>query len=148
MGHLRSREVGAVSTACCLTFLAARSLSLCSFLCCSQYAAPVLIVCLHPGLLLACTSQSSVLNSTLFQVVFQIILETFSLTTLVSLPIAQFSIKDILGKPGRGHTYNMTSPTKLVAGWSCVTKGNIRLLPSGFLSASFLFFNCASDTVL
>ena len=87
-------------------------------------------------------------DSTLFQVVFQIILETFSLTTLVSLPIAQFSIKDLLGKPGRGHTYNMTNPTKLVAGWYCVTKGNIRLLPSGFLSASFLFFNCASDRVL
>lgn len=52
-------------------------------------------------------------SSTLLQVVFQVVFEMFSLASLVSLPTGQFTV-DLLGKPGRGHTYNVTSPTTLV----------------------------------
>ena len=85
-------------------------------------------------------------DSTLFQVVFQIILETFSLTTLVSLPIAQFSIKDLLGKPGRGHTYNMTGPTKLVLDKDGLDACDIGLFQNTAVGSSILPFNVEYTT--
>ena len=53
-------------------------------------------------------------NSTLLQVVFQVVFEMLSLASLVSLPTGQFTV-DLLGKPGRGRTaYKVTSTTTLV----------------------------------
>ena len=81
VGHLNSVEVGAVPTACCLAFLSARSFLICSFLCCSLCAAPVWIACLQPGLLLACSSQSSVLMAHCFRLRFK--LSNTTITTIL-----------------------------------------------------------------
>lgn len=101
----------------------------------------MLMVCLHPGLFAGLHFQVLNADSTLFQVVFQIILETFSFTILVPLPIAQFSIKDLLGKPGHEHAYNMTSPTKLVFDKDGLDACDIGLFQNAAVGSSFLPFD-------
>lgn len=75
--------------ACCLSFLAKRCLSLCSFLCCSLCATPVWIALLQLGRSLANFSQFSGLIPHCFKLCLRLSLKRFHLP-LVSLPYRIF----------------------------------------------------------
>ena len=45
---------------------------------------------------------------------FKVILKAFSLPPLVTSPIGQFTVQDLLWESGRRHTDKVTGPTKLV----------------------------------
>ena len=109
-------EVGTALASCCLSFLAKRSPSLCSFLCCSLCATLVWIALLQLGCSLASCPQFMRLILHCFRMCLRISLKHFHCPPppLVTSTTGQFTVQGLLWELGQRNTDKVTSPTKLV----------------------------------